>query len=195
MLIHNVIAYINIIINFKERRFRIKRKWKYKTLSYYIKTICIIRRNLMEKIIAKNPTAYHNYSIESTLEAGIVLTGTEIKSIRNGKVNIKDTYINIKNNEVFVYGMHISPYEFGNIFNKDPLRTRKLLLNRREIDKLTGMVKQKGVSLVPISLYWSGNKVKVQIGIGKGKKLYDKREDIAKKDAQRKIERAMKNSY
>ena len=91
--------------------------------------------------------------------------------------------------------MHISPYEFGNIFNKDPLRTRKLLLNRREIDKLTGMVKQKGVSLVPISLYWSGNKVKVQIGIGKGKKLYDKREDIAKKDAQRKIERAMKNSY
>ena len=147
------------------------------------------------KLIAKNPVAYHNFNIEDKYEAGIVLTGTEIKSIRNGKVNIKDTYINIKNNEVFVYGMHISPYEFGNIFNKDPLRTRKLLLNRREIDKLTGMVKQKGVSLVPISLYWSGNKVKVQIGIGKGKKLYDKREDIAKKDAQRRIERAMKNSY
>ena len=139
--------------------------------------------------------AYHNYSIESTLEAGIVLTGTEIKSIRNGKVNIKDTYVNIKNGEVWIYGMHISPYEFGNIFNKDPLRTRKLLLNRREIDILTGMIKQKGVSLIPISIYWHGNKVKLEIGIGKGKKLYDKREDMAKKEAQRKIERAIKNSY
>jgi SsrA-binding protein len=146
----------------------------------------------MEKIIAKNPTAYHNYSIESKLEAGIVLTGTEIKSIRNGKVNIKDTYINIKNGEVWIYGMHISPYEFGNIFNKDPLRNRKLLLNRREINKLIGLVQQKGMSLIPISLYWSENKVKVEVGIGKGKKLYDKREDIAKKDAQRKIERALK---
>ena len=149
----------------------------------------------MEKIIAKNPTAYHNYSIESTIEGGIVLTGTEIKSIRNGKVNIKDTYVNIKNGEVWVYGMNISPYEFGNIFNKDPIRTRKILLNRREIDKLTGMIKQKGVSLVPISLYWSGNKVKMQIGVGKGKKLYDKRDDMAKKEAQRKIERAIKNAY
>jgi SsrA-binding protein len=146
----------------------------------------------MEKIIAKNPTAYHNYSIENKLEAGIVLTGTEIKSIRNGKVNIKDTYINIKNGEVWIYGMHISPYEFGSIFNKDPLRNRKLLLNRREINKLIGMVQQKGMSLIPISLYWSKNKVKVEVGIGKGKKLYDKREDIAKKDAQRKIERALK---
>jgi SsrA-binding protein len=146
----------------------------------------------MEKIIAKNPTAYHNYSIESKLEAGIVLTGTEIKSIRNGKVNIKDTYINIKNGEVWIYGMHISPYEFGSIFNKDPLRNRKLLLNRREINKLIGMIQQKGMSLIPISLYWSNNKVKVEVGIGKGKKLYDKREDIAKKDAQRKIERALK---
>lgn len=140
-------------------------------------------------------TAYHNYYIESTLETGIVLTGTEIKSIRNGKVNIKDTYVNIKNGEVWIYGMHISPYEFGNIFNKDPLRTRKLLLNRREIDRLTGMIKQKGVSLIPISIYWNGNKVKLEIGIGKGKKLYDKREDMAKKEAQRKIERAIKNSY
>jgi SsrA-binding protein len=146
----------------------------------------------MEKIIAKNPTAYHNYSIENKLEAGIVLTGTEIKSIRNGKVNIKDTYINIKNGEVWIYGMHISPYEFGSIFNKDPLGNRKLLLNRREINKLIGMVQQKGMSLIPISLYWSKNKVKVEVGIGKGKKLYDKREDIAKKDAQRKIERALK---
>lgn len=147
----------------------------------------------MEKTIAKNPTAYHNYSIESTIEAGIVLAGTEIKSIRNGKINLKDTYVNIKDGEVFVYGMHISPYEFGNIYNKDPLRTRKLLLNRREIDKLYGMIKQKGVSLVPTKMYFKGNHIKVEIGIGKGKKLYDKREDIAKKDAEMKIKRALKN--
>ena len=147
----------------------------------------------MEKLIAKNPTAYHNYSIENTIEAGIVLTGTEIKSIRTGKINIKDTYVNIKDGEVFVYGMHISPYEFGNIYNKDPLRTRKLLLNRREIDRLYGMIKQKGISLVPTKMYFKGDKVKVELGIGKGKKLYDKREDIAKKDAQMKIQRALKN--
>lgn len=147
----------------------------------------------MEKIIAKNPSAYHNYFIENTIESGIVLTGTEIKSIRNGKVNIKDSYVNIKNGEIWIYGMHISPYEFGNIFNKDPLRTRKLLLNRHEINKLTGQIKQKGISLVPISMYWSKNKVKLEIGIGKGKKLYDKREDMAKKEAQRKIERSLKN--
>ena len=147
------------------------------------------------KLIAKNPTAYHNYSIENTLEAGIVLSGTEIKSIRNGKINLKDTYVNIKNAEVFVYGMHISPYEFGNIYNKDPLRTRKLLLNRREINKLIGMINQKGVSLVPISMYFKGNKVKLEIGIGKGKKLFDKRDDIAKKDAERRINRALKNNY
>ena len=147
----------------------------------------------MEKLIAKNPTAYHNYSIESTLEAGIVLSGTEIKSIRNGKINLKDTYVNIKDGEIFVYGMHISPYEFGNIYNKDPLRTRKLLLNRREIDRLYGMIKQKGISLVPTKMYFKGNLVKLEIGIGKGIKLYDKREDMAKKDAQMKIQRALKN--
>lgn len=148
-----------------------------------------------QKIIAKNPTAYHNYTIDSTIEAGIVLTGTEIKSIRNGKINIKDTYVNIKNGEVFVYGMHISPYEFGNIYNKDPLRTRKLLLNRNEINKLFGMIQQKGVSIVPIDMYFKGNKVKLKLGIGKGKKLFDKREDIAKKDADMKIQRALKNQY
>lgn len=147
----------------------------------------------MEKIIAKNPTAYHNYTIQNTIEAGIVLTGTEIKSIRNGKVNIKDTYVNIKNGEVFIYGMHISPYEFGNIFNKDPLRTRKLLLNKSEINKLFGQIQTKGVSLVPIKMYFKGNKVKLEIGIGKGKKLFDKREDIAKKDAEMKMKRALKN--
>ena len=148
----------------------------------------------MEKLIAKNPVAYHNYSIDDTLEAGIVLTGTEIKSIRSGKVNLKDTYVNIKNGEAFIYGMHISPYEHGNIFNKDPLRTRKLLLNRREINKLLGYISQKGLSLVPTKLYFKGNFVKLEIGIGKGKKLYDKREDIAKKDAERKIQRTLKNA-
>ncbi|MBR2290059.1 MAG: SsrA-binding protein SmpB [Clostridia bacterium] len=149
----------------------------------------------LEKVIAKNPTARHNYAIESTFEAGIVLSGTEIKSIRNGKVNMKDTYVMIKNGEAFVLGMHISPYEQGNIFNKDPLRDRKLLLHKREIMRLYGMIKQKGVSLVPISLYWKESRVKVEVGIGKGKKLYDKREDMAKKDAQRKIDRAMKNNF
>ena len=148
----------------------------------------------MDKLIAKNPTAYHNYDIKDKIEAGIILTGTEIKSIRNGKVNIKDTYVSIKNGEVFVYGMHISPYEMGNRFNVDPVRNRKLLLNRREIDKLTGKKKKKAISLVPISIYFKGNKVKLEIGIGKGKKLYDKREDLAKKDAEMKIKRALKNN-
>lgn len=148
----------------------------------------------MEKLIAKNPVAYHNYSISNTLEAGIVLTGTEIKSIRAGKVNLKDSYINIKNSEAYIYGMHISPYEHGNIFNKDPLRTRKLLLNRREINKLIGAINQKGFSIVPIKLYFNNNFVKLEIGIGKGKKLYDKREDMAKKDANRKIQRILKNA-
>lgn len=149
----------------------------------------------MGKLIAKNPTARHNYTISSTFEAGIVLSGTEIKSIRNGKVNLKDTYVNIKNGEIFIYSMHISPYEFGNIFNKDPLRNRKLLLHQKEIFKLAGMVKEKGVSLVPISMYFSGNKVKLEIGIGKGKKLYDKRETIAKRDAEKKINRALKGGF
>lgn len=147
------------------------------------------------RVIAKNPTAYHNYAIENKLEAGIVLSGTEIKSIRNGKANLKDTYAHIKNGEVFVVGMHISPYEQGNIFNKDPLRDRKLLLNKREINKLVGLVNQKGYSLVPISLYFKGNLVKLELGVGKGKKLYDKRQDIAKKDAERKISQAIKEKY
>ena len=147
----------------------------------------------MNKIIAKNPTAMHNYMISEKYEAGIVLSGTEIKSIRNGKVNIKDTYVTIKNGEAWIYGMHISPYEHGNIFNKDPLRDRKLLLNRREINKLYGMIKTKGVSIIPLSMYFKGNKVKMEIGVGKGKKLYDKRADMAKKDAEMKIRRAIKN--
>lgn len=148
----------------------------------------------MEKLIAKNPVAYHNYTINDKLEAGIVLTGTEIKSIRAGKVNLKDSYVTIKNGEAFIFGMHISPYEHGNIFNKDPLRTRKLLLNRKEINKLLGLISQKGMTIVPIQLYFKNSFVKLEIGIGKGKKLYDKREDIAKKEAQRKIQRILKNN-
>ena len=148
----------------------------------------------MEKIIAKTPGAYHNYTINDKLEAGIVLSGTEIKSIRLGKVNLKDSYVNIKNGEPYIYSMHISPYEHGNIFNKDPLRTRKLLLTKREINKLIGYINQKGMSLVPIQLYFKNNFVKLELGIGKGKKLYDKREDIAKKDAERNIQRLLKSN-
>ena len=149
------------------------------------------------KLIAKNPVAYHNYNIEDTFEAGIVLTGTEIKSIRAGKVNLKDSYAGFKNGECYAYSIHISPYEHGNIFNKDPLRDRKLLLNKREINKLFGKVKQDGYSLVPISLYFKGSFIKVELGVCIGKKLYDKREDMAKKDAEMKIRKTLKenNNY
>ena len=146
------------------------------------------------KLIAKNPVAYHNFNIENKYEAGIVLSGTEIKSIRAGKVNLKDTYAILKKGEVFIIGMHISPYDHGNIFNKDPLRDRKLLLNKREISKLIGLTKQKGYSLIPISLYFKGDLVKVELGIGKGKNLYDKRQDLAKKDAERQIAYQLKNN-
>ena len=151
----------------------------------------------MEKIktIAKNPNAYHNYEILEKIECGIVLYGTEIKSIRKGKVNLKDSFAKIYNGECFVIGMHISPYEFGNIYNKDPLRDKKLLLNKSEINKLIGKVQTKGYSLVPISLYLKGSLVKLELGIGKGKKLFDKRESIAKKDAERRIAIALKGIY
>lgn len=144
------------------------------------------------KIVAKNPVAYHNYNIEDKFEAGIVLTGTEIKSIRAGKVNLKDSYAGFNNGECYIYSMHISPYEHGNIFNKDPLRDRKLLLNKKEINRLFGKIKQDGYSLIPISLYFKGKFVKIELGIGKGKKLYDKRQDIAKKDAERRIRKALR---
>ena len=146
------------------------------------------------KIIAKNPTAYHNYTIEDKIEAGIVLTGTEIKSIRQGKVNLKDSYATIRKGECYIYSMHISPYEHGNIYNRDPLRNRKLLLNKREIHKLIGKIQAQGYSLIPICLYFKGSLVKLELGIGKGKKLYDKRADIAKKDAQMKIKKALRES-
>ena len=145
----------------------------------------------MIKNIAKNPVARHNYIIEDKIETGIVLSGTEIKSIRNGKVNLKDSYAGIKNGEAYIYSMHISPYEQGNIFNKDPLRDRKLLLNKREIFRLSGLINQKGYTLVPISLYFKNNIVKLELGIGKGKKLYDKREDLKKKDSEMYIKKHM----
>ncbi|MBC7088188.1 MAG: SsrA-binding protein SmpB [Tissierellales bacterium] len=147
------------------------------------------------KLVASNKKARHDYFIEDTIEAGIVLTGTEVKSIRQGKVNIKDSYANIENGEVFLYNMHISPYEQGNIYNVDPLRVRKLLLNRREIRKLIGMTTIKGYTLVPLSLYFKNGKVKVELAIAKGKKLYDKRETIAKRDAERKIRQLEKEKY
>ena len=143
------------------------------------------------KLIAKNPVAYHNFNIEDKFEAGIVLTGTEIKSIRAGKVNLKDSYAGFKDGECYIFSMHISPYEHGNIFNKDPLRDRKLLLTKRELNKLLGKVKQDGYSLVPISLYFKGSFVKLELGVGKGKKLYDKREDLKKKDSEMYIKKHM----
>ena len=146
----------------------------------------------MNKLIAKNPNARHNYTIEDTIEAGIVLTGTEIKSIRAGKVNLNDSYAGIKNGEAFIYSMHISPYEQGNIFNKDPLRVRKLLLHKYEINKLAGKIAEKGYTLVPLQVYFRGSLVKVEIGLAKGKKLYDKRQDIAKKDQKREAEKEFK---
>lgn len=140
------------------------------------------------KDIAKNPKAYHEYFIDSKIECGIELVGTEVKSVRAGKVNMKDSYAGIKNEELFVYNLHISPFEQGNIFNKDPLRTRKLLVHKAEIRKLIGLVQQKGVTLVPLSMYWDKNHIKLELAIARGKKLYDKRQDIAKKDAERRLQ-------
>ena len=134
------------------------------------------------KLIANNKKAFHDYFIEDTYEAGIALAGTEVKSLRSGKCSIKEAFVRVENGEVYVYGMHITPYEKGNIFNKDPLRVRKLLLHKKEIDKIFGKMKEKGNTVVPLQVYFSGSLVKVEIGLAKGKKLYDKRDDIAKKD-------------
>ena len=144
------------------------------------------------KMIANNKKAYHDYFILDTFEAGISLAGTEVKSLRMGKCSIKEAFVRIENGEVFIYGMHISPYEKGNIFNKDPLRERKLLLHKAEIHKLLGKMKEKGVAIVPLKVYFKGSLVKVEIGLAKGKKLYDKRQDIAKKDQQREADREFK---
>lgn len=144
------------------------------------------------KTIAANRKAYHDYFVIESFETGIELFGTEVKSIRQGNVNLKECWCDIKKGELFVIGMHISPYEQGNIFNKDPLRERKLLMHRREIEKLYGQVKQMQYTLVPLSMYFKGSRVKVQLGLCKGKKQYDKREDMAKRDAKRDIDRTMK---
>ena len=144
------------------------------------------------KLIANNKKAFHDYFIEDTYEAGIALVGTEVKSLRAGKCSVKESFIRVENGEVYIYGMHISPYEKGNIFNKDPLRTRKLLLHKYEINKLLGKTKEKGIAIVPLKVYFKGSLVKVEIGLAKGKKLYDKRQDIAKKDQQREASRDFK---
>lgn len=148
-------------------------------------------------LIANNKKAFHDYFIEDTFEAGVELFGTEVKSMRMGKCSIKESFIRIEHGEVFVYGMHISPYEKGNIFNKDPLRVKRLLLHRYEINKLQNKIAEKGYTLVPLKVYFKGSLVKVEIGLAKGKKLYDKRQDIAKKDQRREAERdfKVKNLY
>jgi SsrA-binding protein len=148
----------------------------------------VIMQENNRKEIAKNPKAFHEYFIDAKMECGIELVGTEVKSVREGKVNMKDSYAAIKNGELFVYNLHISPFEKGNIFNKDPLRTRKLLVHKQEILKLIGKIQQKGVTLVPTCMYWDKNHIKLELGIARGKKLYDKRQDIAKKDAERRLQ-------
>lgn len=144
------------------------------------------------KLIANNKKAYHDYFIEDKYEAGISLHGTEVKSLRSGKCSIKESFIKIENGEMFIYGMHISPYEKGNIFNKDPLRVRKLLLHKSQINKIGGQLSQKGYTIVPLKVYFKGRLVKLEIGLAKGKKLFDKREAIAKKDMRRETEREFK---
>ena len=148
--------------------------------------------NQTKQTIAKNRKAYHDYFVEDKYEAGISLAGTEVKSIRDKKVNLKDSYISCKTGEAMLIGMHISPYEKGNIFNKDPLRTRKLLLHRREINKLIGLTQQEGYSLIPLEIYFLGSKVKLEIGLCRGKKNYDKRHTTAERDAKRRMDRVIK---
>lgn len=147
------------------------------------------------KLIANNKKAYHEYFIEQEYEAGIALAGTEVKSMRMGKCSIKESYIQNDHGELFIYGMHVSPYEKGNIFNKDPLRTRKLLLHKAEINKLAGQVKVKGYTIMPLSVYLKNGLVKVKIGLARGKKLYDKRDDLQKKDLKREAEREFKGNF
>lgn len=144
------------------------------------------------KLVANNKKAYHDYFIEEKYETGIVLHGTEVKSLREGKCSIKEAFIRIENAEIFAYGMNISPYEKGNIFNKDPLRVKKLLLHKSEINKLLGKIKEKGYTLVPLAVYFKDGRAKLEIGLARGKKLYDKREDIAKRDTKRENEREFK---
>ncbi|MCD8046126.1 MAG: SsrA-binding protein SmpB [Clostridiales bacterium] len=147
------------------------------------------------KLIANNKKAYHDYFIEETYEAGIALHGTEVKSVRMGKCSVKESFIRIEHGEVIAYGLHISPYEKGNIFNRDPMRPKKLLLHRHEINKIAGKIKEKGYTLVPLKVYLKGSLIKVEIGLARGKKLYDKRQTLAKKDMQREAEREYKQRF
>ena len=147
------------------------------------------------KLIANNKKAFHDYFIEDTYEAGISLAGTEVKSLRMGKCSVKESFIRVEKGEVYIYGMHISPYDHGNIFNRDPMRVRKLLMHKKEINKLFGTVKQDGLSLIPLSVYFKKGRAIIKVGLCKGKKLYDKRDVAAKKDAARNIERAMKERF
>ena len=147
------------------------------------------------KLIANNKKAYHDFFIDDKYETGIELFGTEVKSIRMGKCSIKESFVRIEKGEVYIYGMHINPYEKGNIFNKDPLRVRKLLLHKTEINKLAATIAEKGYTLVPLQVYFKGSLVKVEIGLARGKKLYDKRDDIAKKDQRREVEREFKQTF
>jgi len=155
--------------------------------------MCLMTENKTKiKSVSKNKKAFHDYFVDETYETGISLFGTEVKSVREGKVNLKDSYVSVKTGEAILIGMHISPYEKGNIFNKDPLRPRKLLLHRREINKLIGLTQQQGYTLIPLEIYFKGSYVKVALGLCRGKKNYDKREAIAERDAKRNMNRALK---
>lgn len=154
--------------------------------------VCLGRENSSIKLIAQNKKAYHDYFIEEIFQAGIVLVGTEVKSLRLGKCSLKESFIRVDKGEAFIYNMHISPYEQGNIFNKDPLRTKKLLLHKKEINKILGAITRDGYTIVPLKVYLRGSLVKIDIGIAKGKKLYDKRQDIAKRDQRRESEKEFK---
>ena len=147
----------------------------------------------MEKVISKNRKAWHDYDIEETYEVGIVLTGTEVKSVRNARVNLKDSYARIENGEIFLYNMHVSPYEQGNRFNHEPLRIRKLLMHKMEISRLYGKIKEKGYALIPLKIYLTKGLVKIEMGLARGKKLYDKRRDIAERDSKREMERVFRD--
>ena len=152
-------------------------------------------KNSGNRIIAQNKKAWHDYFVDEKYEAGIALFGTEVKSVRQGAVNLKDAYCEVKGGEIFAVGVHISPYEKGNIYNREPMRPKKLLLHKREIVRLASKAAEKGFSVIPLSLYFSGSRVKMEIGLCRGKKLYDKREDMARADARRDMERAYKNDY
>jgi len=158
-----------------------------------VKQFIKLGERLMDKVISLNRKARHDYHIDETYEAGIVLTGTEVKSVRNARVNLKDSYAKVEGRELFLYNMHISPYDPGNRFNHDPLRIRKLLMRKAEINRLSGKIKEKGYALIPLKIYLSKGLVKIEMGLGRGKKLYDKRRDIAERDSRREMERAFRD--